>query len=179
MTQIAVNYAQALYDLAAEENLAAQILQELKTLAEGFGAEPDFLRLLAFPNISKQERCAIIDECLHAKVHPYVINFLKILAEKGYARHFYDCCKHFEDCYNTANGILPVVAMTAVPMTADQQTALTEKLQKLTGKTVALQNKVDPATLGGVRLCYDGKQVDGTVQNRLNRISDLLKNTVL
>ena len=70
MTQIAVNYAQALYDLAAEENLNAQILQELTVLAEGFGAEPGFLRLLAAPNISKQERSAVIDESLQQRVRP-------------------------------------------------------------------------------------------------------------
>ena len=33
--------------------------------------------------------------------------------------------------------------------------------------------------LGGLRLNYDGKQVDGTVKNRLDTIGKLLKNTVL
>ena len=33
--------------------------------------------------------------------------------------------------------------------------------------------------LGGLRLSYDGKQVDGTVKNRLDAIGKLLKNTVL
>ena len=56
---------------------------------------------------------------------------------------------------------------------------LQEKLQQVTGKTVQLQNRVDPDCLGGVRLDFDGKSVDGTVKNRLDAIGNMLKNTVL
>jgi F0F1-type ATP synthase delta subunit len=38
---------------------------------------------------------------------------------------------------------------------------------------------VDAACIGGVRLDYDGKRVDGTVSNRLEKLGSLLKNTVL
>ena len=75
--------------------------------------------------------------------------------------------------------MLPVKAVTAVPMTEDQIARLTEKLAKITGKTIEVQCRVDPAVLGGVRLDYDGKRVDGTVQSRLDAVSNLLKNTVL
>ena len=51
--------------------------------------------------------------------------------------------------------------------------------EKLTDKTVELTNRIDPACLGGVRLDYDGKRVDGTVRSRLDAIHNMLKNTVL
>ena len=50
---------------------------------------------------------------------------------------------------------------------------------QITGKKVTLTNRIDPACMGGVRLTYDGNQVDGTVKNRLDTISNMLKNTVL
>lgn len=179
MTQIGITYAQALYDLAAQEGLTGELLQQLQALNAGFAEAPQFLRLLSAPNISKQERCRVVDDSFRGKVHVYVLNFLKILTEKGYAHYFGDCCKAFEDQYNADNGILPVRAVTAVPMNPEQKARLTEKLQSITGKTVRLENRVDPACLGGVRLNYDGKQVDGTVKNRLDAIGNVLKNTVL
>ena len=179
MTQIGMNYACALYDLALEENKTEEILQQLQSLDESFAAEPAFLRLLSAPNVPKQERCDVVDKSFRGKVHPYVLNFLKILTERGYGRYFSDCRKAFEDRYNADNGILPVCAVTALPLNPDQSARLTEKLQAITGKTVKLQNRVDPACLGGVRLTYDGKQVDGTVQSRLDAVGNLLKNTVL
>lgn len=179
MTQIGINYAHALYDLAAEENLTADILEQLQALDAGFSAEPSFLRLLSAPNVPKQERCDVVDRSFRNNVHPYVLNFLKLLTERGYARYFSDCCKAYEAQYNLDNGILPVCAVTAVPLQPNQSARLTEKLQTITGKTVKLHNRVDPACLGGVRLTYDGKQVDGTVKSRLDAIGNLLKNTVL
>ena len=179
MTQVGINYAQALYDLAREEGLTAEILEQLQTLHESFSAQPDFLRLLCAPNISKEERCHVLDQSFRGKVHPYVLNFLKILTEHGYMRHFGDCRKAFEQQYNLDNGILPVTAVSAVALTDSQLEKLTGKLCQITGKTVKIHNRIDPDCLGGVRLLYDGKQVDGTVQNRLETIGNLLKNTVL
>ena len=179
MTQVGMNYAQALYDLARDENLTAQILQQLQALEESFAQEPAFLRLMNAPNLPKEERCQILDNSFRGKTHPYVLNFLKILTERGYIRYFGDCRKAFEDQYNLDNNILPVCAVTAVALSDAQRERLTAKLSQITGKTIQLHNRIDPACLGGVRLTYDGKQVDGTVQNRLDTIGSLLKNTVL
>ena len=55
MSQVANMYAQALYDLAKEEQTEEQLLQQLLVLREAFAAEPDFVRLLSAPNLAKQE----------------------------------------------------------------------------------------------------------------------------
>ncbi len=179
MTQIGNVYAQGLYSLAKEEGLEKNMVQELNTLQQVFDENPQFTKLLSAPNLSKQERCGILDESFRGKVQPYVLNFLKILTEKGYIRYFPDCCEAFVRQYNEDNGILPVQAVTAVALTDAQKEKLTGKLSQITGKTVELQCRVDPDCLGGIRLDYDGKRVDGTVQNRLQSIGKLLQNTVL
>ena len=179
MSQVGTVYAQALYSLTKDEACSEIVLQELTVLKESFEQEPDFPRLLSAPNLSKEERCQILDSSFREKVHPYVLNFLKILTEKGYMRHFSDCCKAFRQFYNEDHGILEVFAYTAIPLTEDQKERLSQKLQAVTGKTIDLINRVDPGCLGGVRLDYDGKRVDDTVAHRLGSISALLKNTVL
>ncbi len=179
MTEVGNVYGEALYSLAKEEGLSQVILDQLKVLNSCFTQEPDFLRLLNAPNLPKSERCQILDECFRNKVEPYVLNFLKILTEKGYMRHFSDCVTTYRDLYDQDNGILPVTAVTAVALTAEQATRLTEKLRGITGKRIDLTNKLDPTVLGGMRLDYDGKRVDDTVSHRLDAVRSMLKNTVL
>lgn len=179
MTQVANVYAQALYDLVSEEHCAEAVAGQLTVLAESFRAEPDFIKLLSAPNLSKEERCSVADSSFRGKVHPYVLNFIKILTGKGYMRHFDDCCKAYRQIYNRERGILEVCAVTAVPMSVVQTQKLTQKLTDVTGKTIDLVNRVDPGCLGGMRLDYDGKRVDDTVAHRLAAIGALLKNTVL
>ena len=179
MTQIGNVYGQALYALAQEEGLTRQILGELRALQESFTQEPDFLRLLSAHNLSKQERCQILDDSFRGNVHPYVLNFFKILTEKGYARHFGDSCSAYQESYNMENGILPVKAISAVPLSEGQRKKLSDKLARITGKAIELENRVDPAVLGGVRLDYDGKRVEDTIIHRLEAVRSHLKNTVL
>ena len=131
MTEIATIYGGALYDLAAGENLSLEILGQLKVLQSCFETEPTFAKLLSAYHVPKAERCKIIDDSFTGKVHPYVMNFLKILTEKGYVRHFSDCCEAYCVRYNQANNILPVTAVTAVAMDAGQQERLLKKLEDL------------------------------------------------
>ena len=179
MTGVGSVYGEALYTLAREEGLSQAILEQLKVLDNCFAAEPDFVRLLGAPNLPKAERCQILDTSFRGKVQPYVLNFLKILTEKGYARYFCDCVAAYRELYNRDNGILPVTAVTAVPLTDAQKARLADKLAAITGKQIDLTNKLDPHVLGGVRLDYDGKRVDDTVAHRMDAVRNMLKNTVL
>lgn len=179
MTQVGSIYGEALYTLALEDSLTGQIYEELNVLKESLRQEPDFIRLLSYPNIPKTERCHILDDSFRGKVHAYVLNFLKILTEKGYMKHFFDCCAAYEECYYHDNGILPVTAITAVAMSEEQIEKLTGKLSRITGKQIKLLNRVNPACMGGVRLDYDGKRLDDTVSHRLDAIRKTLQDTVL
>ena len=179
MTQVGSVYGEALYTLALEESLSTGILEELSALEQAFRAEPDFIRLLSTPNLSVQERCKILDDSFRGKVQPYVLNFLKLLTEKNHIRSFPECCKAYREQYNTDAGILEVQVFTALPLNDAQKVRLTDKLTALTGKKIALLCKIDPAVLGGVRLRYDGCQVDGTIQGRLQAMEKQLKNTAL
>ncbi|MBQ7785984.1 MAG: ATP synthase F1 subunit delta [Clostridia bacterium] len=179
MTEAASVYGEALYELAKDENMSDLMLMQLKALNESFAAEPDFVRLLSAPNLSKVERKQILDTCFKGKTQPYLLNFLKILMEKGYIRQFSSCVQVFREHYNKDHGIMPVSVVTAVPMSDSQKEKLASKLAGITGKQIDLTNTIDPACIGGVRLDYDGKRVDDTIIHRLDAVSSMLKNTIL
>ena len=179
MTKMTAGYARALFDLAQEENCAAVFLEQLQVLDAAFFEEPDFLRLLANPGITKAERCKILDESFRDRVHLYVLNLLKLLTENGDILAFSDCVKQFRGYYNEANGILCVLAVSAVALTQQQAEKLQQKLEAVTGKKVQLEMKLDPTCLGGLRLDYDGKRIDGTVKNRLDAMAQQLNQATL
>lgn len=179
MTEVGSVYGEALYNLCRDEGLSNCVLAELDVLEKSFAEAPEFIRLLSSPALTKAERCGIVDDGFRGQLQPYLLNFLKILTEKGYMRHFSDCCCAYRDYYNKDHNILPVTATTAEALTQEQAKRLTEKLSSLTGKSVQLRNRIDASVLGGVRLDYDGKRLDDTIANRMENIRNLLKNTVL
>ena len=179
MTEIGSVYGNALYELAKEDGLTESIGQQLRLLQDSFRQEPDFIRLLSAPNLTKAERCQILDDSFRGKIEQYLLNFMKILTEKGYIRHFDSCAQAYTERYNQDNGILSVTAFSAIALNDDQTARLSEKLGRITGKKIALLNRVDPKVLGGIRLDYDGRRLDDTVSHRLDSIRDLLKTDVL
>ncbi len=179
MTEVGSVYGESLYELAKDESFAQLIGEQLAAMQEAFRQEPDFIRLLSSPNLTKAERCQILDDSFRGKAHPYLLNFMKILTEKGYMRYFDDCCEAYTQRYNQDNGILVVTAVTAVALNQAQKDKLTQKLTRITGKEIALRTRIDPRVYGGVRLDYDGQRLDDTVSHRLDAIRDLLDKTVL
>ena len=179
MTEVGNVYGESLYELAKEEGLTKLIGDQLAVLQQAFRLEPDFVRLLSSPNLTKTERCQILDDSFRGKVHGYLLNFLKILTEKGYMRYFSDCCDAYTEHYDQDNGILRVDAISAVELTDLQKDKLTQKLSRITGKEIALRCRIDPAVLGGIRLDYDGQRLDDTVSHRLDAIRNVLNKTVL
>lgn len=177
MTRTERVYGGSLYELALEEGLTGMILGELEQVLSIFDQNPDYGRFLGTLSIAKQERCDALQEAFGGKIHPYLLNFMKILCENGTIGQLKGCAKAFRARYNRDNGIVEVRAVTAVALSAALQDKLKGKLEQSLHKTVELTNQVDPACVGGVLLELPGRQLDGTVKHRLEEIGRVLKQT--
>ena len=138
MTQTARMYGGSLYDLAAEEGLDERILGELDETVSLLAANPDYLRLLATPSIPKKERCALLDEALQGAVHPYLLNFLKLLCEQGAVRELTGCARAYHLRFNQAHGVLEATAVSAVALSEAQADQLKQKLETATARSEEL-----------------------------------------
>jgi len=170
MTEFGKEYGGALYELCAEEGLSEAVRQEMLALDGAFRESPDYLRLLGNLSLQKEERVAILDETFKGRVHPYMLNFLRLLVERGGIWAFRECVSAFEDCYNRDHQVVEAQVTTARPLSDAQRQGLMEKIRAMTGRQPALTEKVDPALLGGVLLQMDGKRYDNTVKSRLEAI---------
>lgn len=178
MTELAKRYGGSLYELAAEENLTDELLQQLRTAVNSIEAEPQYLRLLSTPSVPKKERCALLDKAFEG-AHPYLASFLKLLCEEDLLGELPGCLRAYQDRYNVDHNILEVTAVSAIALTALSREKLLAKLQKMTGKNIVLTETVDPAVLGGLRLDMDGTRLDGTVQRHLERLRTEIDGAVL
>ncbi len=172
-------YGQSLYDLAAEENLTDEILGEMGVVKEIFKENPDYIKLLSEPSVPRNERLQLVDEAFEGSLQPYLMNFIKILIEKGIVREFSACYKRFRKSYNEAHGIAEALVTTAVKLDDGQLSQLKEKLESISGKKILLEQKTDPGVLGGVRVDLEGQLFDGTVKGRLSELRRRVDETVI
>ena len=99
-----------------------------------------------------------------------MLRLLKLLCERSALTLAPGALEQFKSLLYAQRGILPVEAISAVPLTEEQRKALMDKLAAKTGKTILLETRLDPSVLGGVKLRYEGKELDGTAAGRLSSL---------
>lgn len=170
-------YAAALYQLAAEENCSKEIFDDLQRVSRIFEDNREFSRLLSNPRLGAGERADTVRNVFGGKVNPYLLNALKILAEKRRIDSLPKCCEVYKRLYCEDNNILPVTATSAVELTEEQKARICEKLKNKTGSEIMLTCKIDSSTIGGVRLEYGGKRYDASVRGRLTGLERAIRDS--
>ena len=179
MTEAARLYGGSLYDLAMEEQMTEPLLSQLSEVRSLFRENPDYVSLLSEPSLPKEERRELIEKAFGGQAERYLVNFLKLLCDKGLLREFADCCEEFTRRYNADNHIAEAVVTSAVPLLEEQAEALQKKLSAISGKTVRLIRRTDPRLIAGIRVELEGKLLDGTAKSRLDGISRALNETMV
>lgn len=172
-------YGGALWLLAAEQNCTQEILQDVHTLQTVLAENPDYIKLIRSPDLLLDVRLQLLDDALRGNVHAYLLNFLKLLAERGHFAFLPDCLDEYCRKYDEANNIENVTVYSAVPLSSAQEDALRDKLCAKLGKTIRLHVEVDPSVIGGIRVQTENTSLDGTVRNKINTIRDNLLQSVI
>ena len=133
MTELEKTYGDALYQLALEERLEEELLEQMNGVCALLRESPEYLRLIGSRALAKAERLALLDEAFGGKVHPYLLNFMKILCERGAFERIGGCKDAFVIAYNERHGIVPARVVSATPLNAQQEKRLIEALEKKTG----------------------------------------------
>lgn len=179
MTNVAATYADSLYDLALEEKLTDMVLNDMELIKGILKENPDYIRLLSEPSISKQDRVKLLDEAFKDNIEKYSLNFLKILCENGLIKEFYGCEERYRKRFNTDHGIVEAVVTTAKKLDDNQLAQLKNKLEEVSGKNVVIEERVDEKFIAGIRVELDGKLYDGTASGRLHAIKKRVEDIIV
>ncbi len=179
MTKAGDIYGKSLYDLAKAEGVDEAVLSEMETVNTILKDNPDYIRLLSEPSIPRNERLKLLDEAFGTDINVYLLNFIKILVEKGFLREFSSCFRTYRSLFNGDRGICDAVAITPGGLSEDERAALKTRLEGITGKKVILTEKTDAALLGGMKVLVEGRLYDGSVQGRLNELRRRVDDIVL
>ena len=174
----AADYGKALFELALETGTVERVSCELGLVASALAENPGYVTLLDTPAVSTEEKLSLVKEAF-GQTAQILLNFLCILCEKRQMHLLPVCAKAFEKQYDEARNILRATAITAIPMNKRQQKDLREKLQKMTGKTVLLENQTDESLIGGITLRYGGVQLDDSIRHRLDELHRGLSDTIV
>ncbi len=178
MTGAANEYAKALFSLTEELGTTDKTLRDLRLVDTVLSENPSYIKLTDTPALSVPEKLTLLDEAFDS-IDESLKNLIKILCERHSVHLFPALAKRFLSLYNESRGIIPAEVISATKLSDSAMAKLKEKLEVKTKKTVVLTNTVDESIIGGVKLRYDGIQLDGSLRARLDAIEKSLKSTIV
>ena len=176
LTQIARPYASALFDLAKADSSVAAVEQDLDRLVALANESPDFKRFLSSPVINAEEKAVAIGALLErAKPHTTVGNFVKVVARNGRLFALPAIITAFKERAAGHRGEVAADVTSAVPLTTDQVSALADTLKAKIGKSVTLNQYVDPSLIGGLVVKVGSQMIDSSLKTKLTAMKIAMK----
>ncbi|WP_227762536.1 F0F1 ATP synthase subunit delta [Zhaonella formicivorans] len=171
---VAHRYAQALFELALENNLLDRIEEELNQILRVAAESEEFRRMLDNQLIPAPEKRWVFDQIFAGKLHQLTENFFYVLLEKRRERFLTGIVKAYTKLADRQRNIIEAEVRSAAELSQEDKKDLEQKLSQSTGKNVRLIHKVDKGIIGGAIIKIGDKVLDGSIATRLQKMKEIL-----
>ncbi len=172
--KVAVRYAGALFSSAKEAGVADSVAESYAAILAVVKDNRDLRTFMDSPQVATQEKKDLIKNVFGEHIDTVLLHFVYLLIDKNRIDNFRDIGVEYAALVEAERGIVRAQVVTAITLPGDLSAQLNARLAASTGKTVILEQRVDPAVVGGVKVTLGDYVLDGTVRTNL----DLLRKTL-
>ena len=167
---VSKNYSDALFALAREDQKLELFKEQLDLVTDSVKQDAKFDAVMAHPKISKDEKKAMMEAVFGKSIDHMLLNFLKLLIDKGRFSKIDEIRKEFRKEYNKFHNIQVVYVTSAKPLADADVKKLQEKLEAKLDKKVDFVLAVDEDLIAGIRIKINDQIIDNTAFGRLQRL---------
>jgi len=172
--KVAGRYAEALLRTAKPAGTLVACAESYAGVLDVMAASRELVIFLDSPQVREQEKKEVLKKVFGPHLEPVLLDFFNLLLDRNRIELLRDIGTVFAELVEADQGLVRVGVVTAIALPADLETKLRDKLAHVTGKSVILDKKVDPAVIGGVRVTLGDRVIDGTVRTNLDRLRKTL-----
>ncbi|MBE6124004.1 MAG: F0F1 ATP synthase subunit delta [Erysipelotrichaceae bacterium] len=175
MSKLARRYSIALYELAEEEKKFAEYRNEVKSLIEIWEDNFQLKDFLSNQLVSKEDKKAFLDDVFRNKVNDYILNFMKIVVDKGRAAYLEEILKDFDALGNEKLNIRQGILYTPMSLSKEEVKQIEQSIGKKMNEEVHLKVVKDPSLIAGIKVVVNDKIFDNSVSYKLTELRNTLR----
>jgi F-type H+-transporting ATPase subunit delta len=173
---VAARYAKSLIELAKEKNVLEVVYEDMKLFKDTADKNRGLMLALKSPVVRHEKKLAILRAVFESRVNPVSYSIFTIITKKNREAILDAIADEFIVSYNLQQGIQKATVVTSTPLTEALRAQFVNIVASYTGRTVQLEEKVDPSLIGGYVLRVDDRQLDASLRSRLNELKLELAN---
>ncbi len=167
--QVGALYGKAL--LGSAGDAVDEVLADFQALVqECLEKHPALETALASPRISQEDKEGLLDRIFSGRVHPTLLNFLKVLCRRDRIASLKTIQATATEMREEELGKQRVIVQTAQPLSDEQKASIAQALKGAFGKDAVLVERIDESLLGGIVLRIGDQVLDGSMLGRMNSI---------
>jgi len=179
MAGMAGRYASALFEVAREQNVLAEVERDLEAFAAMLGGSEDLRRLVRSPVIGAPDQEKALSALIaRTGIAALTGNFLLFIARNRRLFAVADMIADFRALLARERGEISAEVTTAHVLRSEQMTLLKETLHAALGKSVSISARVDANLLGGMVVKVGSKMIDSSLRTKLNNLKVAMKGTL-
>jgi len=167
--EIARVYAEALFAVAKEKDDLDRVRDELGEFSDALEGDRDMQVFFFSPYFHSAEKQEAIGRAISGASEEFV-NFLELLVEKHRMPVIFRIRRQFDEMWKRENRKLDVTITSAIELDPEVARKVGEEIEKQTGQSVELTNRVDDGILGGLVLQVGNMVLDASIRNRLEKL---------
>jgi F-type H+-transporting ATPase subunit delta len=141
---------------------------------------PDAGPVLRNPGYSQEHRQAAVSALASAmELSPMVVNFLRLLVDRQRIADLPAIARAYRAMVDLEEKRVRATVTAAEPLSKAELDSLREAIAGMTGRTIILDSKTDPAIIGGVVTQVGATMFDGSLRTQLERMREELKRAPL
>jgi F-type H+-transporting ATPase subunit delta len=152
------------------------VREEVGDLATAVDQVDELRALLENPEVDSRVKADILQQVVQG-ADELVVNFVRLLAEKGRAGEIQEVVAEFEALAAAEQGILDVELTTATELSEQEFGRILGRIESASGRKVQATRNVDPDLIGGIVLQAGSMRLDASVRGRLERLRQTLATT--
>jgi F-type H+-transporting ATPase subunit delta len=173
---LALRYANAVFELAAEERGIDRVAADFQTLKVYLQQSPELLRLVRSPVFSREEQARGMEAVLaRAGTGDLTRKLVLLLAQKRRLFALADVIRAFEQLLARHRGEVAAEVTSARELSAAELSELRNMLKDKLGREPRITAHVDPRLLGGLVLKVGSRMIDSSVRTKLDSLRAAMK----
>jgi F-type H+-transporting ATPase subunit delta len=169
LSRAASRYAKAILSLAIDENKAAAVNEDMKSILVTVSKNKELRDFLSSPVVKADQKRAVLHNIFKDANDVTKKTFDLLVANKR-TEIVLDVATSFIVLFEELNKREIATVTTAVEITADLEKKVLAKAKELAGKEVTLEKVIDPSILGGFVLRVGDREINASVQNKIGEL---------
>jgi F-type H+-transporting ATPase subunit delta len=169
-------YAEALLNVAAEENQSEPVLRDLQTLVtEVLQKQPEVAEFFSSAIVGRDRKATVLQQAFGPdKIHPVLSRFLEVLNDHDRLGLLPAILVMAQRVHLRRTNKILVDVVSAVPLTEAEQERVKAVIHGITNADPIPMFRLDPALVGGLVIRAGSWLFDGSVRGRLQAMRESL-----